>query len=145
MQVRDGNLILAAVLVLGLAGCDRGAAGNPIAQGSPGSRTVPTVATPFPSDTPPNGPSRVKGAMSQPGSSGDAVSATTGSGTSDPGERSQTPQPGTGLQGGLGGGLGMTGSFPPGGDTAVSWASGDVGSGSAGTWSGTSRSQAGNR
>jgi hypothetical protein len=145
MRVHRGRLILAAALALGLAGCDRGATANPYAQGSPGNGNARTVAAPFAADTPTGGSSGLKGSMSYPGSSGDALSATTGSATSDPGERSQTPQPGTGLQGGLGGGLGMTGSFPPGGDTTVSWAHGDVGSGSAGTRSGPNRSQVGHR
>lgn len=140
MRARDGSLILAAALVLGLAGCDRSATANPDSQRSPSAGNPRSAA-----DTPSGRLSGVNGAVSHPGSSGDAVSATTGSRTGDPGELSQTPQSGTGLQGGLGGGLGMTGSFPPGGDTTVSWAHGDVGSGSAGTRSGPSRSQVGNR
>lgn len=145
MRARDGSLILAAALVLGLAGCDRSATANPDSQRSPSAGNPRFAAAPAAADAPSGRLSGVNGAVSHPGSSGDAVSATTGSATGDPGERSQTPQPGTGLQGGLGGGLGMTGSFPPGGDTTVSWAHGDVGSGSAGTRSGPSRSQVGNR
>jgi hypothetical protein len=145
MRARDGSLILAAALVLGLAGCDRSATADPNAQGSLSPGNPRSAAAPSAADTASSRLSGAKGSLPGPGSFRYAVPGGTGSGTSDPGERSQTPQPGTGLQGGLGGGLGMTGSFPPGGDTTVSWAHGDVGSGSAGTRSGTSRSQVGNR
>lgn len=57
-----------------------------------------------------------------PGSSGgaDAVPGATGSGSSDPEGRSQSPRFGAGTAGGLGGnsGLGITGSFPAGGASA---------------------------
>jgi hypothetical protein len=88
MQLR---VILAAVLPLALAGCDREVQSNPNAPGRPGTGDPPEVAQPIAPDTP-------------PGSGGDAVPGVTGSGSPDPAGRSrtETAQPGQGLTGGLG-------------------------------------------
>jgi hypothetical protein len=100
-----------AALSLALAGCDRGAKENPNAQGSPGTGNARETAAPGAPDTPPGGPSGVKGSLPHTGSSGgDTVPGTTGRGTAEEGGRSQTAQPGSGLQGGLGGNAGMAGS-----------------------------------
>jgi hypothetical protein len=123
MQRPGRILLLAASLSLALAACDRGATGNPNAPGSPGTGNAAEVKAPAAADTPPGGPSGVKGSLAHPGSSGgDAVPGVTGSGTSEPGGRSQTAQPGSGLQGGLGRSAGMGGSVPSG--TGTSSASG---------------------
>jgi hypothetical protein len=144
MRVHDSGLILAAAVALGLAGCDRGATADPNAQGSPGTGDARAVAAPAAVETPIGGRG-LKVSMSHPGSSGDAVPGMTGSGTSDPGRRSQTPQPGTGLQSGFAG-MGMTGSFPADGDTTVSSAAlGGSGSGSADSRNRTARGWLGNR
>lgn len=107
---------LAFVTALALAGCDKAVTGgNANAPGSPGTGNPREVAAPSAPDTPPGGPTGVKGSLPHPGSSGgDAVPGTTGRGTSEPDSRSQTAQPGAGTTGGLGGssGVGMTGSFP---------------------------------
>jgi hypothetical protein len=97
-------LLLAALLSVGLAGCERTSEGIPDAQGSRGTGNPREVVQPSAPDTPPRG------------SAGDPVPGATGSGTSDAGGRSQTPQSGTGLAGGMGGpsSLGMTGTFPSG-------------------------------
>jgi hypothetical protein len=97
-------LLPVALLCVVLAGCDRAREDNPNAPGSPGTGNPREVVQPSAPDTPPGGSSGMKGSLPHPGSSGgDPVPGTTGSGTSDPGGRSQTPQPGTGLAGGLGG------------------------------------------
>jgi hypothetical protein len=110
-------LLLVALLSLGVAGCDRAREANSNASGSPGTGNPREVARPSASDTPPGGSSGMKGSLPHPGSSGgDPVPGTTGSGTSDAGGRSQSPQPGSGLAGGMGApsSLGMTGTFPSG-------------------------------
>jgi hypothetical protein len=98
-------LILAALLPLG-AGCDRAVQGNPNAPGRPGTGNPREMATPSMPDTQPGGSSGMKGSLPHPGSSGgDAVPGATGSGTSDPGGRSQSAQPGQGLTGGMAGSM----------------------------------------
>jgi len=97
-----------ALLALSLAGCGRGAEGDATgsanAPGSPGAGNERVVARPMAPDTPPGGPSGVKGSLPHTGSSGgDAVAGTTGSGTAEEGGRSQPAQAGVGLGGGLGG------------------------------------------
>jgi hypothetical protein len=119
MHIRNRAVIaaLASSVAALLVGCDRGATSNPNAPGSPGVGNAPEVRAPSAPDTPPGGPSGVKGSLPHPGSSGgDVVRGTSGSGTDDPSGRSQTAQPGSGLQGGLGGNAGMsaTGTSPSG-------------------------------
>lgn len=113
-QIQTIGLTLLAALAL--TACDKATnSGNANAPGSPGTGNPRELATPGAADTPPGGPSGVKGSLSNPGSSGGgAVSGTTGRGTTDVGGRSQGAQVGGGTAGGLGGnsGLGMTGSFP---------------------------------
>jgi hypothetical protein len=97
--------LAAAVLLLGLAGCERGAdsgaTANPVAPGQPGTgNPVEQVA---PRADSPNESPQIGGAREQ------VPAGITGSGgtTDVPGElqgRSQLGGPGTGLQGGLGGG-----------------------------------------
>lgn len=112
---------LALLAAFSLAGCDKAVQGNPNAPGSPGTGNARVVTTPAAADSPPGGPSGVKGSLPHPGSSGgDAVIGVTGKGTSEPSGRSQGAQVGVGTTGGLGGnsGLGMTGSFPASGASA---------------------------
>jgi hypothetical protein len=85
------GLAFAALL---LGACSERADRNSDAPGSPGTGN-PTEVAP------------------QTGSSGgDLMPGTTGSGTTEAGERSGSAQSGTGLKGGLGTGTGLTGSFP---------------------------------
>lgn len=114
-MLRAGAIVLLSVLTL--TGCERVATSGstpPVgaATGNPRETTAPQAP-----DSKAGGPSGVTGSAAHPGSSGgDAVPGTTGKGTSEMGGRSQAPQPGVGLSGGLGGstGLGMTGNFPAG-------------------------------
>jgi hypothetical protein len=102
-----------ATLALLVGACSKQADSNPNAPGSPGTGNATEVVRPAAPDGPPGGPSGIKGSAPHTGSSGgDVMPGTTGSGTSEAGARSQTTQPGTGLNGGLGGGSGLTGSFP---------------------------------
>jgi hypothetical protein len=120
MQGRDCALLLAAALSLGLAACDRGAGGNANAPGRPGTGNPVEATTPAAADTTAGGPSGVKGSQPHAGSSGgDAVPGATGSGTSEAGGRSQTAQPGTGLQGGLGRNAAMSSSTEAGTSSAT--------------------------
>ena len=129
----------AAALTLALAGCDRGATENPSAPGSPGTGNPRETAAPMAPDTPPGGPSGVKGSLPHPGSSGgDAVPGTTGRGTAEEGGRSQAPQPGAGLQGGLGRNAGMA-------DSAASGASAPAGTATQGNTNRTQGSATGQR
>lgn len=117
---------------LSLAACDRGATSNPNAPGSPGTGNAPEVRAPVAGDTPPGGPSGVKGSLPHPGSSGgDAVPGTTGSGAADS-SRSQAAQPGSGLQGGLGRNQGMATSTPPGTGQAADGSTNRTSSGAVG-------------
>jgi hypothetical protein len=137
-------LLLVALLSVGVVGCDRAREGNPNAPGSPGTGNPREVVRPSAPDTPPGGSSGMKGSLPHPGSSGgDPVPGTTGSGTSDPAGRSETPQPGTGLARGMGGpsGLGMTGTFPSGTTTQSS----GEGAAAAGSPNRTSQSRVGTR
>ncbi len=107
---------LTLLAVLATSACDKATnSGNANAPGSPGTGNPREVVAPAAADTPPGGPSGVKASLPHSGSSGgDAVSGTTGRGTTDVGGRSTGAQVGGGTAGGLGGnsGLGMTGSFP---------------------------------
>ena len=98
-----------ALLALSLAGCgrgaDSGATSNANAPGSPGTGNDRVVAQPHAPDTPPGGPSGVKGSLPHTGSSGgDMPPGATGSGSPVAGGHSQPGPPGTGLHGGLGSG-----------------------------------------
>jgi len=112
--MRFHALTLAAVLAAAsLAGCgrgaDSGATANPNAPGSPGSGNPAQARAPQAPDGPPGGPSGVKGSAPHTGASGgDAVPGATGRGLDQAGSRSQTAQPGSGLQGGLGASSGQT-------------------------------------
>jgi len=98
---RESVLVLLAGLAL--SGCDRAAESNPNAPGSPGTGAASSVVAPQAGDSPAGGSSGMAGSVPTPGSSGGgAVPGTSGSGTSEVGGRSQSPQPGTGLNGGLG-------------------------------------------
>ena len=115
---------LALLAAVALTACDKAVTGgNANAPGSPGTGNPTSSAAPLAADTPPGGSSGMAGTAATAGSSGgSAVPGTTGRGTSEPGSRSQSAQPGVGTAGGLGGnsGLGMTGSFPAGGASAAS-------------------------
>lgn len=141
MQARHFALVLSGALALALAGCDRGATGNPTAQGSPGTGNAREVAAPVASDTAAGGPTGVKGSMAHPGSSGgDAVPGTTGSGTAG------TAQPGTGLQGGLGNaGTGLAGNFPSPGASSAGASSRSMGAVASGSTNLTPKGSVGNR
>ena len=114
---------LALVAALGLSACDKAVTGgNANAPGSPGTGNPTTTAAPAAPDTPAGGSTGAAGLAPHTNSSGgNAVLGTTGRGTTDPGGRSQSAQPGVGTAGGLGGssGLGLTGSFPAGGASAA--------------------------
>jgi hypothetical protein len=114
---RTPACIVLVFAVLALSACDKAAHESPTTvPGSPGQGNPPEVIAPAAPDTPPGGSSGMKGSVPVPGTSGGgAPVGTTGRGTSEPGARSQSAQPGVGTAGGLAGnsGLGMTGSFPP--------------------------------
>jgi hypothetical protein len=136
------------MLSLALAGCNRQGEGNPDAPGRPVTGNSPEVAAPSAPDTPPGGPSGVKGSMPHPGSSGgDAAPGTSGSGTSDASGRNPASQPGAGLGGGMGGssGLGMTGTFPAGTTTQSASTRSDGEGVAAGSTNRTPRSGVGTR
>ncbi len=115
---------ITAMLLLGACG-DRQADANPNAPGSPGTGNSTQVVTPSAADGPPGGPSGVKGSMAHPGASGaDVLPGTSGSGTAEAGGRSQTAQPGMGLNGGLGTGAPAASASAP--DTT---SAGNAGSG----------------
>lgn len=127
MLVRTCTWAATAALAMTLAACNRGATDNPNASGSPGTGNPRETAAPSAPDTPPGGPSGVKGSLPHTGSSGgDAVPGATGRGTAEEGGRSQTPQPGSGLQGGLGRNAGMA-------DSAASGASAPAGTATQGS------------
>ena len=103
-----------AVAALLLGACSERAARNPNAPGSPGTGNSAELVRPAAPDGPPGGPSGIAGSAPHSGASGgDMVPGTTGRGTADAGGRTQKAQPGQGLNGGLGTGTGLTGSFPP--------------------------------
>lgn len=112
-------LSLALLAALSLVGCNRGeGTGAPVAAQPSGT---PNVALPQAPDGPPGGPSGVKGSVAHPGASGGDVMPDTsgrgiedasGSGTQAMGNRSQSPPPGGGLNGGL------SRSMPPGATTS---------------------------
>ena len=102
---------LALLAAIALAACDKSVTGgNANAPGSPGTGNAREATAPVAPDSPPVS------------AGGNAVPGTTGSGTSEPGGRSQSAQVGVGTTGGLGGssGLGMTGSFPASASSAAS-------------------------
>lgn len=117
MQLRA--LILATLLPLGSAGCDRDGS-NPNSPGSPGTGNPAEAARPSASDTPAGGPAGVKGSLPHPGSSGgDAVPGATGTGTAG------QAQSGQGLAGGV-----SASSVPSGSTTTQSAGAGPVPEGS---------------
>lgn len=132
---------LASLLVLSLGACSERAAQNPNAPGSPGTGNATEVVRPAAPDGPPGGPSGIAGSAPHTGGSGaDVLPGTTGRGTTEPGGRSQTAQAGTGLNGGLGNGSGLTGTFPANAGTGTS--SGPLGAGPGGD--GSTNSTSGN-
>ena len=103
-------VVLVATGVL-LGACSKQADSNPNAPGSPGTGNTAEVVRPAAPDGPPGGPSGIAGSAPHTGGSGaDAPVGVTGRGTTEAGGRSQTAQPGTGLNGGLGGGSNVMGS-----------------------------------
>lgn len=118
MQLRA--LILATLLPLGLAGCDREGS-SPNASGSPGTGDPAQAARPSAPDTSAGGPAGVKGSLPHPGSSGgDAVPGATGTGTAG------QSQAGQGLAGGI-----SAPSVPSGSTTTQSAGAGPAAEGSA--------------
>ena len=112
-------MVLAAVaLAAGLAGCDRGASSNPNAPGSPGTGNPVTSVAPATGDTPPAGPHDAATGV---------VNGATGNGGA-----SQSPQPGQGLQGGMGAGPAPA-STPSGTPTSSAPTGASLPSGSPGT------------
>jgi hypothetical protein len=109
------GLIAAGVL---LGACSKQADTNPNAPGNPGTGNAASVVRPTAPDGPPGGPSGIAGSAPHTGSSGgDAIAGTTGRGTTDGSGRTQTTQPGAGLNGGLGGSnnvMGSSAAVPPG-------------------------------
>lgn len=98
MRLHAVLAILAAALVS--AACQRSGESNPVAPGSPGTGNAPVSTAPAAGDTPPGGPSGVKGSLPHTGSSGgDAVPGTTGRGTPETGQAGASSG---GLHGGLG-------------------------------------------
>lgn len=125
LDAKSWGLALFAALALTACGDKAVTGGNANAPGSPGTGNAPVTAAPLAPDTATGGSSGKAGTAAVTGSSGgDAVPGTTGRGTSETGARSDSPQPGSGTAGGLGGssGLGMTGSFPAGSASAASGA-----------------------
>jgi hypothetical protein len=106
MQARA--LVLAVLASACLAACQRGAdsgaTSSPNAPGSPGTGNAASVSVPQQGESSSgSGPSGVAGSAPHPGASGgDVVRGASGKGTSDNAARSQTAQPGSGLNGGLG-------------------------------------------
>jgi hypothetical protein len=93
---------LAAACALALGACSKQADTNPNAPGNPGTGNATLSSKPVAPDGPPGGPSGVAGSSPHTGSSGgDVLPGTSGSGTAEASGRSQTPQPGSGLNGGL--------------------------------------------
>ena len=102
---------LVAACALTLAACSERADVNPNAPGSPGTGNAAQSVRPAAPDGPPGGPSGIAGSAPHTGSSGgDVLPGTTGRGTTDASGRTQTAQPGAGLNGGLGGGNNVMGS-----------------------------------
>ena len=123
LDAKAWGLALLAAVALAACGDKAVTGGNANAPGSPGTGNAPVITAPVAADSPAGGSSGKPGTAGVAGSSGgDAVPGTTGRGTSEMGARSQSPQPGGGTTGGLGGssGLGMTGSFPAGNASAAS-------------------------
>jgi hypothetical protein len=93
---------LAAACVLSLGACSKQAQTNPNAPGSPGTGNATVTTTPAAPDGPPGGPSGIAGSAPHTGSSGgDVMPGVSGRGTSEDSARTQTPTPGSGLNGGL--------------------------------------------
>jgi hypothetical protein len=133
---------LAAACVLTLGACSKHADSNANAPGSPGTGNATETVRPAAPDGPPGGPSGIAGSAPHTGSSGgDAPVGTTGSGTTDASGRTQTVQPGAGLNGGLGGSNSVMGSSP--GGTGTSAPTG-TGPGSSAAGSGSPNSTSGN-
>lgn len=103
MQRKSWPLVtLAAACALALGACSKQADSNPNAPGSPGTGDSAELVRPSAPDGPPGGPSGIAGSAPHTGASGgDAVPGTTGRGTTDVTARSQTAEPGSGLNGGL--------------------------------------------
>lgn len=141
--------VVVAACALALGACSKQADGNANAPGSPGTGNTAEVVRPAAPDSPPGGPSGIAGSAAHPGSSGgDVIPGTTGSGSSEIAGRSQTAQPGTGINGGLGGSNSVMGAAPA-TDGNVTSAPGGTGSGSTpggnGSTNSTSSSAVGQR
>jgi hypothetical protein len=90
MRARTSVVLATVAFAAALAGCDRGATRNPNAPGSPGTGNPVTSVAPATGDTPPAGPHDAATGV---------VAGATGNGGG-----SGSPQPGQGLQGGMGAG-----------------------------------------
>lgn len=102
-------VLLASGALLGA--CSKQDGPNPNAPGSPGTGNTAEVVRPAAPDGPPGGPSGIAGSAPHTGGSGaDAPVGTTGRGTTETSGHAQTAQPGTGLNGGLGGGNNVMGA-----------------------------------
>jgi hypothetical protein len=118
MRARTSVVLATVAFAAALAGCDRGATRNPNAPGSPGTGNPVTSVAPATGDTPPAGPHDAATGV---------VAGATGNGGG-----SGSPQPGQGLQGGMGAGP-APGSTPSGTPTSSAPTGASLPSGSPGT------------
>ncbi|HEX2544054.1 MAG TPA: hypothetical protein VHL79_04205 [Ramlibacter sp.] len=130
---------LAAACLLALGACSKQAETNPVAPGSPGTGNSTEVVRPSAPDGPPGGPSGIAGSAPHTGSSGgDVLPGTSGRGTNDVTARSQTVEPGSGLNGGLGTGTSAVMGAAPSAEAPTSSAPTGSGPGSTPGGSGSS-------